>query len=209
MHVLDKIHEIKIVPVIKLDTSNKAKPLAEALCMGNLPAAEITFRSDAAEASISVIVKEYPHMLVGAGTLVSVDQAQRALDAGAAFFVTAGFHRGVTEFAIDKNIPIFPGICTPTELMMLLEYDLAVAKFFPANQFGGLATIKSFAGPFPSIRFMPTGGININNVVEYLSFDKVIACGGSWMVKDDLIKDGDFDEIRRLTCETMDLISGV
>lgn len=209
MHVVDKISEIKILPVIKLDTSEKAKPLAEALCLGGLPAAEITFRSDAAEASISAIVKECPHMLVGAGTLVSADQAQRAMDAGADFFVTAGFHRGVTEFAIDKNIPVFPGICTPSELMMLLEYDLTVAKFFPASQFGGLATIKSFAGPFPGMRFMPTGGINPNNVVEYLSFDKVIACGGSWMVKDDLIRAGDFDEICRLTRETMDLIRGV
>lgn len=208
MDVTGKISSIKILPVIKMDTAQKASLLAEALCAGGLPAAEVTFRSDAAEATISIIAREYPEMLVGAGTLVSIEQAQRAMDAGAAFFVTAGFNRAVTEYAVKKDIPIFPGVCTPTELMFLLEYGLTVAKFFPAGQFGGLSTIKAFAGPFPNMRFMPTGGVDAGNVLDYLSFDKVIACGGSWMVKDSLIKDGNFEEIRRLTREAMDIVRG-
>lgn len=208
MNINSKIEEFKIVPVVVLQEEKDAPMLAEALISGGLPVAEVTFRTQAAEASIREMAKRYPDMLIGAGTVTSRDQAERAMDAGAKFLVTAGFNRAVTEYAVEHKIPIFPGVCTPTELMLLLEYDLPVAKFFPAEQFGGLKTIKALSGPFPNIRFMPTGGINAENICEYLASPKVIACGGSWMVKDSLIREGNFEEIQRLTKEAVALVKG-
>lgn len=146
-------------------------------------------------------------MMVGAGTVLNVEQARRALDAGATFLVAPGFCRSVVEFAIDNHLPVFPGTCTPSEVMAAMEYNLSVVKFFPALQYGGLGTIKALAAPFPSLKFMPTGGINASNVLEFLAFDKVIACGGSWMVKDSLINEGNFEEIARLTAEAVTLVS--
>lgn len=207
MDVLDKIAQLKLVPVVKLDRAEDAVPLAQALCDGQLPVAEITFRTDAAAASIEKIAAQFPEMLVGAGTVVNPDQAARALDAGARFLVSAGFSRKVTEFAIDHKVPIFPGACTPTELLLLQEYGLPVAKFFPASQFGGLATIKALAAPFPAMKFMPTGGISADNLLDYLAYPKIVACGGSWMVKDELIKSSNFDRIRTLTQQAVDLIA--
>lgn len=206
MEILQQIEHLKLLPVIKLDTSKNAAPLAEALIAGRLPAAEVTFRTDAAEDSIKIMTQKYPEMLVGAGTITSVDQAKRAVQAGASFLVTAGFNRSVTEYAVTNQIPIFPGICTPTELMLLLEYNLPVAKFFPAEQYGGLKTIKALSAPFPNIRFMPTGGINAGNIKEYLAYDKIIACGGSWMVKEDFIINHKFDTIKDLTAEAVALV---
>lgn len=194
----------KIVPVVKLNRAEDALPLAQALIEGGLPVAEVTFRTDAAEASIREMVK-IPEMLVGAGTVTNTEQAKRALDAGASFLVTPGFSSKVTEFALEHSLPIFPGIATPTELMMAVEYGLPVVKFFPAAQYGGLAAIKAMAAPFPSVRFMPTGGVNASNIKEYLACDKVIACGGSWMVKEDFIKTGDFASVTRLTQEAVEL----
>ena len=203
--ILTQIAEKRIVPVVKLDRAEDAAPLATALMEGGLPAAEVTFRTDAAEASIREMVT-IPGMLVGAGTVTNVEQAKRAQDAGAAFLVTPGFSAKVTEFAVKEKMPIFPGISTPTELMLALEYDLPVVKFFPAAQYGGLATIKALAAPFPSMKFMPTGGVNAKNIAEYLAYDRIIACGGSWMVKDTLVKAGDFAEITRLTREAVELV---
>ena len=208
MDVNKKIEELKIVPVVVLQDKKDARPLAEALTEGGLPVAEVTFRTEAAEASIRAIAESFPDMLVGAGTVTSTEQAERAMEAGARFLVTAGFNRSVTEYAVQHEIPIFPGVCTPSELMLLLEYTLTVAKFFPAEQYGGLKTIKALSGPFPNMRFMPTGGINAGNIREYLANPKVIACGGSWMVKDTLIKEGNFSEIRRLTEEAVNLVNG-
>lgn len=204
--ILKEVALKKIVPVVKLDKATDAKPLAEALCAGGLPVAEITFRTEAAEESIRIITKEFPDMLVGAGTIVNEEQAKRALDAGAKFIVSPGFSNKVTEYALNHNVMIFPGICTPTELMMALEYDLPVMKFFPAKQYGGLDTINALAAPFPSVRFMPTGGINQGNILEFLASKKIIACGGSWMVADKLINSGDFKEIIRLTAEAVELV---
>ncbi|BDZ80756.1 bifunctional 4-hydroxy-2-oxoglutarate aldolase/2-dehydro-3-deoxy-phosphogluconate aldolase [Claveliimonas bilis] len=206
MEILKQIESLKLLPVIKLDSSENAAPLAEALIAGGLPAAEVTFRTDAAEDSIKIMTQKYPEMLTGAGTITSVDQAERAMAAGASFLVTAGFNRKVTEYAVANHIPIFPGICTPTELMLLLEYQLPVAKFFPAEQYGGLKTIKALSAPFPNIKFMPTGGINATNIKEYLACDKIIACGGSWMVKDSFINNHEFEKIRSLTAEAVTLI---
>ena len=207
--IYDAIEKNKIVPVITLNNSSDAKPLGEALCKGGLPVGEITFRTDAAEESIKIMTKEFPNMIIGAGSISSELQAQKAIDAGAKFLVSAGFNRKVTEFAINNKIPIFPGVCTPTELMLIVEYNLPVAKFFPASQFGGLKTIKALSGPFPKIKFMPTGGISEANILEYLSFDKIIACGGSWMVKETLIKEKKFDEIASLTHKAVNLVKSV
>lgn len=209
MNIQEKIRALKIIPVITIDDAKDASPLGQALCAGGLPAAEVTFRTPAAEESIKIMAKEYPHMLVGAGSLTSVEQAKRALDAGASFLVTAGFNRKVTEYALEQNVPIYPGVCTPTELMLLLEYNLSVAKFFPAAQFGGLNTIKALSAPFPQLQFMPTGGINPANVLDYLSFEKIIACGGSWMVKPELISSGQFDEIALLTTQATTLVNSL
>ena len=196
----------KLVPDVKLDRVEDAKPLGEALCRGGLPVAEVTFRTDAAEESIRIMKKEFPEMLVGAGTVVNAKQAERAKEAGAEFIVSPGINKEVIEYAIEHEIPVFPGACTPSEVMTALGYGLEVVKFFPAKQYGGLATIKALAAPFPSIRFMPTGGINQENIQEFLAFDKIIACGGSWMVKDSLIKEGRFDEIERLTAQAVAFI---
>lgn len=206
MQLIDKIAELKVVPVVKLDSARDALPVAEALCEGGLPIAEITFRTDAAEEAIRKISADCKDILVGAGTVINVEQAKRALDAGAKFIVTPGISRSVIEFAKDNHVDIFPGACTPAEIMTALEYDLPVVKFFPAKQYGGLDTIKSLAAPFPQIKFMPTGGVNAGNILEFLAFDKIIACGGSWMVKDSFIRNGDFDTIVRLTKEVMDLV---
>jgi len=205
-NILKEVALKKIVPVVKLDKATDAKPLAEALCAGGLPVAEITFRTAAAEESIRIITKEFPDMLVGAGTVINEEQAKRALDAGAKFIVSPGFSSKVTEYALNHNVMIFPGICTPTELMMAFEYDLPVMKFFPAKQYGGLDTINALAAPFPTVRFMPTGGINQGNVLDFLASKKIIACGGSWMVADKLINSGDFKEIMRLTAEAVALV---
>lgn len=199
MSIYEKIVKNKIVPVVKLDRVSDAVPLGKALLDGGLPIAEVTFRTDAAKESIEVMSKELPDLLVGAGTIINVEQARDAIDAGAKFLVSPGFSKEVVDFAKENNVPIFPGACTPTEIMEIIGAGLDIVKFFPAKQYGGLDTMKALAAPFPSIKFMPTGGINLSNVKEFLAFDKIIACGGSWMVPGDLINKGDFAEITKLT----------
>ena len=206
--VMDLIKEKRIVPVVKIDRVEDALPLAKALIDGGLPVAEITFRTDAAEESIRVIRENYPQMLCGAGTVVNIDQAERAVAAGAAFIVSPGFNKDVVEYALRKNIPVLPGCCTPTEIMEALGHGLNIVKFFPAKQYGGLDTIKALAAPFPGIRFMPTGGINTGNLKEFLNNDVIYACGGSWMVKSELINAGEFDKIEALTREAVQLMLG-
>lgn len=205
MSIYDEIAKLKIVPVVALDDEKDAIALADALIEGGLPVAEITFRTAAAEGSIRAIAQARPEMLVGAGTITNMDQAKRAVAAGAKFLVTPGFSNEITAYAVEQNVPIFPGVCTPTEIMMTLKYNLPVVKFFPAAQYGGLATIKALNGPFPALKFMPTGGISAANVKEYLAYPNIVACGGSWMVKKDLITAGKFDEIRRLAAEAVTL----
>jgi 2-dehydro-3-deoxyphosphogluconate aldolase/(4S)-4-hydroxy-2-oxoglutarate aldolase len=204
--VLGQVEKTKIVPVVKLDRPEDAKPLCKALCAGGLPAAEITFRTAAAEEAIRIASEAFPEMLIGAGTVTNTDQAERALNAGAKFLVSPGFSAAVTKFAVEHEIMIFPGICTPTELMAAMEFNLPVVKFFPAEQYGGVKTIKALGAPFPAMRFMPTGGINASNIMEYLSLKQVVACGGSWMVKGNLIDAGDFGGITRLTREAVELV---
>lgn len=204
--LITQIEEKKLVPVVKLDRVEDAVPLAQALCDGGLPVAEVTFRTEAAYESIKSMKRAFPDMIVGAGTVVNVEQAKKALDAGSSFIVSPGFSRPVVEFAMDHNVLVLPGTCTPTEIMAAMEYNLEIVKFFPAKQYGGLDTIKALSAPFPSIRFMPTGGISAANLLEYLAFPKIIACGGSWMVKDTYINEGRFDEIQKLTAEAVSLL---
>jgi 2-dehydro-3-deoxyphosphogluconate aldolase/(4S)-4-hydroxy-2-oxoglutarate aldolase len=206
--VLKKIGEFGIVPVVKIDDAKDAVPLAGALAKGGLPIAEITFRTEAAEESIRKIVSAFPDILVGAGTVLSVDQARRAKDAGAKFIVSPGFNRKVVEFCMNENIPVTPGCSGPTDIEMALEYGINVVKFFPAEASGGLKTLKAISAPYGMMSFIPTGGIDTSNLAEYLSFSKILACGGSWMVKSELIEKGKFDEITQLVREAVNLVLG-
>ena len=197
--MLEKIKSLGIVPVVKIDDVEKAVPLAEALCRGGLPCAEITFRTEQAEESIRRISSAMPDMLVGAGTVLTPAQVDKAQAAGAKFIVSPGLNPTVVEHCKNKNIPIFPGCSSPSDIEKALELGLTCVKFFPAEQTGGIAAIKAMAAPYGNISFLPTGGINAKNLNDYLSFDKVVACGGSWMVDAALINSGDFMAIENLT----------
>ena len=203
--VLEQFKKIGIIPVVVLDDANDAKPLGQALMEGGLPCAEVTFRTEAAEESIRIMSQEFPDMLVGAGTVLTTEQVDRAVAAGAKFIVSPGINPKVVEYCVKKNIPITPGTCNPSNVETALEFGLDVVKFFPAEPAGGLNYIKAIAAPYTGVSFMPTGGINSENVKEYLKYDRIIACGGSWMVKGDLIKAGKFDEIKKLTAEAVAL----
>ena len=207
--ILNKIKDIGIVPVVVIDDSEDANDLANALIAGGLPCAEVTFRTEAAEASIKIMSESHPDMLIGAGTILKTEQVDRAVAAGAKFIVSPGFNPKVVEYCISKNIPIVPGVCTPTEVEMALEYGLRVLKFFPAEPSGGLSFIKAIAAPYTSVSFMPTGGISASNVEPYLRYNRILACGGAWMAKKELIKEGRFDEIQRLTKEAADIVKRV
>lgn len=204
--ILRQIGSIGIVPVVVLNKAADAVPLAESLVSGGLPCAEVTFRTDAAEESIRAIAKNFPQMLVGAGTVLTTEQVDRALDAGAKFIVSPGLNPKVVEHCMKKGVPITPGIMTPTELEVALGFGLDVVKFFPAENAGGLKMIKAMSAPYTMMRFMPTGGITAANVREYLACDKILACGGSWMVKSDLVSAGNFAEIERLSREASAIV---
>ena len=204
--MMKKLNKIGIVPVVVLDDAKDALPLAERLMKGGLPCAEVTFRTAAAEESIRKMAKAYPDMIVGAGTVLTCEQADRAIDAGAKFIVSPGFNPKVTEHVLKKGVPMTPGICTPTEIEAALQFDLDVLKFFPAEPSGGLKMIKALAAPYVGVHFMPTGGIGPDNVRDYLKYDRIVACGGSWMVSGKLVKEGNFDEIERLVKEAADIV---
>ena len=209
MHdVLQQIGALGLVPVVKIDNAKDAVPLAQALKEGGLPLAEITFRTAAAEDAIRQICATCPDILVGAGTVLTTDQAKRAVKAGAKFIVTPGFSPTVVKYCAERAIPITPGVATPTEIQMALEHNLDVVKFFPADAFGGVKTLKALSAPFGAVKFIPTGGISAANLAEYILFPKVLACGGSWMVKAELIKQGQFTEITRLTREAIEIMLG-
>ncbi|MGI6168473.1 MAG: bifunctional 4-hydroxy-2-oxoglutarate aldolase/2-dehydro-3-deoxy-phosphogluconate aldolase [Christensenellales bacterium] len=208
MNALKRIELCGIVPVIKLNSPDEALPLCQALENGGIDVAEITFRSDAATKAIALVRQNMPQMLVGAGTVTNLEQAQQAKDAGAQFMVTPGFSDKVTAFCQQHKIPLTPGCSSPTDMQSVLEAGLDVAKFFPAEASGGLKALKAISAPYHMLKFMPTGGIGPNNLVEYLSFNKVLACGGSWMVPDKLLKEKRFDEIQALTKEAVALLHG-
>ena len=207
--IAEQFYEYGVVPVVVLEEAKDALPLAKALVEGGLPCAEVTFRTEAAEESIRLMSAKYPEMLVGAGTVLTTKQVDRAAAAGAKFIVSPGFDPEIVDYCLEKEIPVFPGCITPSEIAQAVKRGLRVVKFFPAGQYGGLKTIKALSGPFPRMKFMPTGGISAKNLKDYLSFGKILCCGGSWMVKGDMIRNGEFDKIRELTKEAVELVASI
>jgi 2-dehydro-3-deoxyphosphogluconate aldolase/(4S)-4-hydroxy-2-oxoglutarate aldolase len=204
--MINTLEQLKIIPVIALDDPEKAIGLADALCAGGLPCAEITLRTGAALEVIKKLASR-SEIELGVGTVHNPDQAARAVDAGAKYVVTPGFNPRTVSWCQENKIPVFPGISSPTDLEMALEYELKVVKFFPAEAIGGVKTLKAFSGPYGGMRFIPTGGINASNIKQYLELKPVIACGGSWMVTSALLKEGNFEEITRLTKEAVRLVN--
>ena len=207
--ITESFEKLGVVPVVVLENAKDAVPLATALVEGGLPCAEVTFRTEAAEESIRLMLEQFPEMLVGAGTVLTVEQVDTAVRAGAKFIVSPGFDAEIVDYCIKNEIPVFPGCITPSEVAQTVKRGLKVVKFFPAEPAGGISMIKAMAAPYVDLKFMPTGGINAKNLEEYLSFDKIICCGGSWMVKGDLVKAGEFDKIRELTAEACKLVASI
>lgn len=199
-----KVIQHRIIPVVAIEEAENATPLADALIVGGLPCAEITFRTAAAEDVIATLAKR-GDMLVGAGTVLKIEQVQAAVDAGACFIVAPGFNSKVVGYCLEHSIPVTPGVATPTDIEAAMGFGLEIVKYFPAEAFGGLKTLKAISAPYTMMKFIPTGGINAENVSEYLSHPKVAAVGGSWMVKSSLISDGQFETISRLTKEAVAL----
>lgn len=206
---LVKLNSIGIIPVVKIDDAEKAVLLAKALMDGGLPCAEITFRTAEAEQAIKNITSALPEILVGAGTVLTTEQVDRAVAAGAKFIVSPGFNPEVVKHCIDKNIPITPGCSNPTDIEMAISMGLEVVKFFPAEAMGGIKTIKALSAPYSNVKFIPTGGVNEKNLNDYLSCPSVLACGGSWMVSGALINSGDFDKITELTKNAVKTMLGL
>ncbi len=206
--VLTKIGKIGIVPVVALDRAEDALPLGKALMIGGIPCAEVTFRTAAAKEAISIMTSNFPDMLVGAGTVLTCKQVDEAVEAGAKFIVSPGLNPEVVKYCVDKGIPVTPGVATPSEVEQAIGLGLDVVKFFPAEAAGGLPMIKAMSAPYTSMKFMPTGGINKDNIATYLAFNKVLACGGSFMVDKKLIAAGRFDEVTRLSREAVDAVLG-
>lgn len=206
-NINQKISEIGVVPVIKLNNPQRdAAPLAKALCAGGVPIAEITFRATGADKAISLMKKECPDILVGAGTVLTLEQVDKAKAAGAEFVVTPGFDPEIVAYCVEQNVPIYPGCTTPTDYHLALKFGLEVLKFFPAEQSGGLKKIKAMSAPFPMFKVMPTGGISLKNLKEYLSYPVICACGGSYMVTADLIDNQKWDEITDLCKQSIEIV---
>ncbi len=204
--VMKRISDYKIVPVVVINQEKDAVMLAQALENGGLPVAEVTFRTDAAETAIRQIAENYPDFLVGAGTVINRSLCERAIQAGAKFIVTPGYSQEVVDCALEHSIPVFPGCATPGEVIQAVNSGLEIVKFFPVVQYGGLPTLKALGSVFPKLKFMPSGGINASNIREFMEYKKIIACGGSWMVKQELIEAGAFEEITSLCCEARELL---
>jgi len=208
-NIMVQIEKTGVIPVVVINDVEDAEPLAQALCEGGLPCAEVTFRTAAAEESIRKMTDIYPNMLIGAGTVLTTEQVDRAVVAGAKFIVSPGFDPEVVDYCILKQIPVFPGCITPSEVAQAVKRGLKVVKFFPAAQFGGVSTIQALAAPYVGLKFMPTGGVNAKNLADYLQCKSIIACGGSWMVKSDLIKAGEFEKIKDMTKEAVSLVNEI
>lgn len=207
MHpIIDQLRLVRIIPVIAIDNADDAEPLAAALIDGGIPCAEVTFRTAAAKEAMSRIAKKFPAMLMGAGTVLNVEQVRTAVGCGAKFIVSPGLSKNVVEYCQASGIPITPGVVTPTEVGNAIELGVEVVKFFPAEASGGVEYLKALAVPFKGMKFIPTGGIGEANILSYLRLPYVIACGGSWMVKSDLINNKQFDEIRKLSLQAVQKI---
>lgn len=204
--LVKRVEDLGVLPVIKIQNPDHAEPLAAALIKGGLPAAEVTFRTDAAEESILRMRRAFPDLFIAAGTVLTPEQADRAMKAGADLVVSPGLNPKVVAHCVEKGYPVIPGICTPSELEQALSFGLSVVKFFPAEAAGGLPMIKAMSAPYGAVRFMPTGGINQKNILTYLANPKVLCCGGSWMVPEDKLQAEDFDAIADLVREAVELV---
>ena len=207
--IIQKLYKIRLIPVVIINDSKNAIDLVEALIEGGLPCVEITFRTEAAEESISLISKAFPEMLIGAGTVLSVNQVKRAVNAGADFIVSPGFDAEVVDYCLENNIPIFPGCVTPSEITQAFKRGLKIVKFFPATLCGGVKAMSALAAPFNGIKFIPTGGVSDENIVEFLKCKYVVACGGSWMVRSSAIEAKDYDGIKEMVREAVYLAKKV
>ncbi len=207
--ILEQMQGFGIIPVVVINDVKDAEPLAKALCDGGLPCAEVTFRTDAAEESIRIMAERFPEMLIGAGTVLTTEQVVRAVAAGAKFIVSPGLNPRIVKYCVEKGIVITPGTTNPSDVEQAIENGLEVVKFFPAEPAGGLKMIKAMAAPYVGMKFMPTGGINPNNVRDYLAYDRIIACGGSWMVDGKLVNAGEFDKITELVKEAVQIVKEV
>ncbi|MBO5796856.1 MAG: bifunctional 4-hydroxy-2-oxoglutarate aldolase/2-dehydro-3-deoxy-phosphogluconate aldolase [Clostridia bacterium] len=207
MTVNERISAIGVVPVIKLNNPTRdAAPLARALCAGGVPVAEVTFRAEGADEAIRLMRAACPEMLVGAGTVLTTEQVDKAIAAGAQFAVSPGFDGELVAYCVEKGLPIYPGCTTPTDYHAALKFGLEIVKFFPAEQSGGLAKIKAMSAPFPMFKVMPTGGISLKNLKEYLACPVICACGGSYMVTAELIDNGKWDEITELCRQSVAIV---
>lgn len=207
--IADKIQKYGVVAVVVINYAKDSRKLSDVRCEEGLSCAEVTFRTDAAKDAIRIMADAHPEMLVGAGTVLTVEQVEEAVAAGAKFIVSPGFDPEIVDYCIARNIAVFPGCVTPSEAAQAVKRGLEVVKFFPAQQFGGISTVKALAAPYTKLKFMPTGGVNQENLESYLSCDKVIACGGSWMVKSELIENGEFDKIRQMTRQTVEMVAAI
>lgn len=207
--VCHRFYETGVIPVIQLRQVEKAGQLASALAAGNMPVAEVTFREEGAEKVIEALNRSSEGVLAGAGTVLSVEQAQRAEAAGAAFIVSPGFDPNVVEYGLKHDLPVFPGCVTPTEIQRAMNYGLRVLKFFPAQHYGGVKTIKALSAPYPQVKFMPTGGISLENLREYLSCGLVLACGGSFMVKMDFLEQDLWEEVTKQCAQAIAIVKEV
>jgi 2-dehydro-3-deoxyphosphogluconate aldolase/(4S)-4-hydroxy-2-oxoglutarate aldolase len=206
MNVFEKIKEFKIIPVVTIEKLEGVVRLGRTLIEARLPVIEVTFRTEPAAESIKILTTEFPNLLVGAGTVLKIEQVKEATRIGAQFIVTPGFNPKVVDYCMKEKIPIIPGVNTPTMVEWALERGITVVKFFPANLSGGEKMLKTLAGPFPTMMFLPTGGINNESLTSYLNLPNVIACGGSWIVNKDLIADGKYKEIKELIRSTISLV---
>ena len=201
--IVEELSKIGIVPVIAIDDADDAVALANALTKGGLPCAEITFRTAAAEESIRRMAQECPDMLIGAGTVLTTEQVDKAINAGSKFIVSPGLNPEVVKYCQSKGVPVLPGCSNPSDIEAALSLGLTEVKFFPAEAAGGLNMIKAMSAPYGNVKFMPTGGINAKNLTDYLDFDKILACGGTYMVTKDMIANKEFDKIEQLTREAV------
>lgn len=207
--IFDNFHKIGIIPVLEIDSVKRALPLAESLLAGGLPIAEVTLRTNAALGAIESIARLMPGVMVGAGTVINPKQAQAAREAGAQFLVSPGMVEDVVVWAQENQIPILAGAVTPTEMICGINLGLDILKYFPAESMGGLSALRANSDPFPQLRFIPTGGIKLENAAQYLRDSKIEAVGGSWMAKRQMIADGNFEEITRMAKEASDIVKQV
>lgn len=209
MNINEKIAAFGVVPVVRIDDLDDALPLVGGMERGGLGVAEITFRTACAEKAIELVASSRPSVLVGAGTVVNAEQAKRAIGAGAKFVVGPGFSASVAKACRAEGITYLPGCVTPTEIIAAMDEGITTVKFFPASVYGGLKAIKALSAPFGSVKFLPTGGVNAGNLAEYLEFDKIVACGGSWMVEPKIVGEKRFDEVERLCREASEIVRAV